>query len=94
MSDMTRNEYLRGAMAAGAASLAQSLTGERAPLAGSATAQALGHVQRLIDAASDRLTGALADPGQIEGEVVTALHTIRARALAVAAQVDGALPLG
>jgi hypothetical protein len=51
-------------------------------------------VQRLIDAASDRLTGALADPGQIEGEVVTALHTIRARALAVAAQVDGALPLG
>ena len=94
MPDMSRNEYLRGAMAAGAASFAESLTGERAPAEGSATAQALGHVQRLVDAASDRLTGALADAGQIESEVVTALHTIRARALAVAAQVDVALPLG
>src|SRR5438876_4986387 len=94
MSDMSRNEYLRGAMAAGAASFAESLTGERASVDGSDTAQALDHVQRLVDAASDRLTGALADAGQIESEVVTALHTIRARALAVAAQVDAALPLG
>src|SRR5438552_77035 len=72
MSDMSRNEYLRGAMAAGAASFAESLTGERASVDGSATAQALDHVQRLVDAASDRLTGALADAGQLESAVVTA----------------------
>jgi hypothetical protein len=94
MSSMSRNEFLRGAMAAGAASFAESLTGERAAVEPSVTVQALGHVQRLVDAASDRLTGALADAGEIDPAVITALHTIKARAQAVAAQVDEALPLG
>ncbi|HEV8468306.1 MAG TPA: hypothetical protein VGR46_01760 [Candidatus Limnocylindria bacterium] len=91
---MSRNEFLRGAMAAGAASFVESLTGERAAVEPSATVQALGYVQRLVDAASDRLTGALADAGEIDPAVITALHTIKARAQAVAAQVDEALPLG
>lgn len=86
-----RNEFLRGAMAAGAASFAQRI----APDAPSgSTAIALDHVQRLVDAASDRLRGALADASADDPTVGAALLRIKGRAQAIVAQVDEALPLG
>ncbi len=94
MSDMTRNEFLRGAMAAGAASFAHSLTGDTAAATPSTSLQALGHVQRLVDAASDRLSVALTDAGSVDPSLIGALESVRARALAIAAQVEAALPLG
>jgi hypothetical protein len=93
MPTMNRNEFLRGAMAAGAASFAESVTGSK-PAQLSATLAALAHVQRLVDAASDRLDGALADVASIDPSVVAALRNVKARALAIAGQVDTVLPLG
>ena len=90
---MDRNEFLRGALAAGAASFAERITGERTP-AHAATLVALEHVQRLVDAASDRLRGALAEASVTDPAVTTALGCIKGRAQAIAAQVDSALPLG
>jgi len=54
----------------------------------------LANVMRLLDAASDRLVGALADPNGIDPAVVAALENIKQKAETIAAQVDTALPLG
>jgi hypothetical protein len=49
---------------------------------------------RLLDAASDRLVGALADARGIDPAVVAALETINEKALEIAGHVETALPLG
>jgi len=49
---------------------------------------------RLLDAASDRLIGALADPGGIDPAVVAALELIKQKAETISVQVETALPLG
>ena len=54
----------------------------------------LANVVRLLDAASDRLVGALADSRGIDSAVVAALENIKQKAQAIAAKVETALPLG
>src|SRR4051812_3751910 len=62
MATVDRNEFLRGALAAGAASFASSVaTNYIAHLEPSSTVQEVANVMRLLDAASDRLVGALGD---------------------------------
>ena len=95
MATVDRNEFLRGALAAGAASFASSVaTNYTAHLEPSPTVHELANVVRLLDAASERLIGALADPEGIDPAVVAALESIRAKAHAIAEQVQTALPLG
>jgi len=95
MATIDRNEFLRGALAAGAASFASSVTTNyTAHLEPSTGVHELANVMRLLDAASDRLVGALADPRGIDPAVVAALQSINEKARAIAGQVDTALPLG
>jgi hypothetical protein len=47
-----------------------------------------------VDAASDRLRTALADADVADPELLGALRSIKARARAIAHQVDETLPLG
>jgi hypothetical protein len=95
MATVDRNEFLRGALAAGAASFASSVaTNYTAHLEPSPAVHELANVMRLLDAASDRLGGALADTRGIDPAVVAALETIKEKAIAIARQVDRALPLG
>ena len=99
MATIDRNEFLRGALAAGAASFASSVaTNYTAHLEPSAGVHELANVVRLLDAASDRLVGALSQ-GQgpqagIDPALVGALHSIKVKARAIADQVETALPLG
>ena len=95
MATADRNEFLRGALAAGAASFASSVaTNYIAHLEPSSAVHELANVMRLLDAASDRLVGALADVKGIDAAVVGALETINEKARQIAAQVETALPLG
>jgi hypothetical protein len=95
MATVDRNEFLRGALAAGAASFASSVaTNYTAHLEPSPAVHELANVMRLLDAASDRLVGALADSRGIDPAVVAALEAINDKALAIAGQVETALPLG
>jgi hypothetical protein len=95
MGTLDRNEFLRGALAAGAASFASSVaTNYTAHLEPSPAVHELANVMRLLDAASDRLIGALADPGEIDPAMVAALESIKAKAHTIAEQVETALPLG
>jgi hypothetical protein len=95
MATVDRNEFLRGALAAGAASFASSVTTNyTAHLEPSPAVNELANVMRLLDAASDRLVGALADVRGIDPAVVTALENIDEKARAIAGQVEMALPLG
>jgi hypothetical protein len=95
MATTDRNEFLRGALAAGAASFASSVaTDYTAHLEPSPAVHGLANVLRLLDAASDRLNGALADPDGIDPDVVAALENIKLKARAIAGQVEAALPLG
>jgi hypothetical protein len=95
MGTLDRNEFLRGALAAGAASFASSVaTNYTAHLEPSPAVHELANVMRLLDAASDRLIGALADPGEIDPTVVAALESIKEKAHTIAEQVETALPLG
>ena len=95
VATVDRNEFLRGALAAGAASFASSVaTNYTAHLEPSSPVQELANVMRLLDAASDRLVGALADARDIDPAVVSALETINEKARAIAGQVEMALPLG
>ncbi len=99
MATIDRNEFLRGALAAGAASFASSVaTNYTAHLEPSPAVHELANVMRLLDAARDRLVGALAQ-GQglqagIDPTVVAALESIKLKARAIAGQVEAALPLG
>jgi hypothetical protein len=95
MATADRNEFLRGALAAGAASFASSVaTNYIAHLEPSSAVHELANVMRLLDAASDRLVGALADVKGIDTAVVSALETINEKARQIAGQVETALPLG
>jgi len=95
MANIDRNEFLRGALAAGAASFASSVaTNYTAHLEPAPGVHELANVVRLLDAASDRLVGALADSRGIDSAVVAALENIKQKAQAIAAQVETALPLG
>jgi len=95
MATVDRNEFLRGALAAGAASFASSVaTNYIAHLEPAPAVHELANVMRLLDAASDRLTGALADATGIDAAVVAALETIHEKAREIAGQVETALPLG
>jgi len=95
MATVDRNEFLRGALAAGAASFASSVASNyMAHLEPSPALHELANVMRLLDAASDRLVGARADPNGIDPAVVAALENIKQKAETIAAQVDTALPLG
>jgi hypothetical protein len=95
MSAVDRNEFLRGALAAGAASFASSVaTNYIAHLEPTPAVHELANVIRLLDAASDRLVGALADSRGIDAAVVAALESINEKARAIAGQVEMALPLG
>ncbi len=95
MATVDRNEFLRGALAAGAASFASSVaTNYIAHLEPSPDIHELANVMRLLDAASDRLVGALADPRGIDPAVVAALENVKQKANTIAEQVDTALPLG
>jgi hypothetical protein len=47
-----------------------------------------------LDAASDRLVGALADPNGIDPAVVAALENIKQKAETIAVEMVTALPLG
>jgi len=95
MATADRNEFLRGALAAGAASFASSVaTNYIAHLEPSSAVHELANVMRLLDAASDRLVGALADVKGIDAAVVSALETINEKARQIAGQVETALPLG
>ena len=95
MATTDRNEFLRGALAAGAASFASSVaTNYTAHLEPSPAVHELANVMRLLDAASDRLVGALADSRSIDSAVVAALESIHQKARAIAGQVETALPLG
>jgi len=99
MANIDRNEFLRGALAAGAASFASSVaTNYTAHLEPSPAVHELANVVRLLDAASDRLVGALGAgagaPDGIDSAVVAALESIKQKAQAIAAQVETALPLG
>lgn len=95
MATVDRNEFLRGALAAGAASFASSVaTNYTGHLEPSPTVHELANVIRLLDAASDRLVGALADAGGIDTAVVAALENIKHMAKTISVQVETALPLG
>jgi hypothetical protein len=94
MMSVDRNEFLRGAMATGSASFAHTITGEPAATVDSTAVQALLHVQRLVDAASDRLRGALANASSFDPALLHALDNIKRRSQSIAAQIDEALPLG
>ena len=95
MATVDRNEFLRGALAAGAASFASSVaTNYIAHLEPSPALHELANVMRLLDAASDRLIGALADARGIDPAVVAALENIKAKADTIAAHIETALPLG
>ena len=95
MATIDRNEFLRGALAAGAASFASSVaTNYTAHLEPSLAVHELANVMRLLDAASDRLVGALADAKTIDPAVVAALESIDKKARTIAGQVETALPLG
>jgi len=104
MATIDRNEFLRGALAAGAASFANSVaTNYTAHLEPSPEVHELANVVRLLDAARDRLVGALAQgqgpQGQgpqagIDPDVVAALESIKLKARAIAGHVETALPLG
>ena len=95
MATVDRNEFLRGALAAGAASFANSVaTNYIAHLEPLPAVHGLANVMRLLDAASDRLAGALADVRGIDPVVVATLETINEKARAIAGQVEMALPLG
>jgi len=95
MATVDRNEFLRGALAAGAASFASSVaTNYIAHLEPSPAVHELANVMRLLDAASDRLIGALADARGIDPAVVAALENIKAKADTIAAHIETALPLG
>jgi phospholipase/lecithinase/hemolysin len=96
MATIDRNEFLRGVLAAGAASFAHSVAGANftAHLEPSAAAHELANVQRLLDAAADRLAGALGDATGIDPAVVAGLESIRSKAMAIARQVEATLPLG
>src|SRR6266850_146225 len=95
MATVDRNEFLRGALAAGAASFASSVaTNYIAHLEPSPALHELANVMRLLDAASDRLVGALADPNGIDPAVVAALENIKQKAETIAVRVVTALPLG
>ena len=95
MATADRNEFLRGALAAGAASFASSVaTNYIAHLEPSSAVHELANVMRLLDAASDRLVGALADVKGIDAAGVGALETINEKARQIAGQVETALPLG
>lgn len=95
MTTVDRNGFLRGALAAGAASFASSVaTNYTAHLEPSPAVHELANVMRLLDAASDRLSTALADARGIDPAVVAALATINDKALEIAGQVESALPLG
>lgn len=95
MALVDRNEFLRGALAAGAASFASSVaTNYIAHLEPTPAVHEFANVMRLLDAASDRLMGALADVKSVDPAVVAALETIDEKARAIAGQVETALPLG
>jgi hypothetical protein len=95
MTTVDRNEYLRGVLAAGAASFASSVaTNYTAHLEPSPAVHELANVMRLLDAASDRLVGALADARGIDPAVVGALERINEKALEISRQVETAFPLG
>ena len=95
MATVDRNEFLRGALAAGAASFASSVaTNYMAHLEPPAAVHELANVMRLLDAASDRLIGALADARGIDPAVVAALENIKEKADTIAAHIETALPLG
>jgi hypothetical protein len=100
MGTVDRNEFLRGALAAGAASFASSVaTNYTAHLEPSPAVHELANVVRLLDAAADRLVGALTgEPvgavAKIDPAVVAALDQIKLKARAIAEQVESALPLG
>ena len=95
MATVDRKEFLRGALAAGAASFASSVaTNYIAHLEPSPAVHELANVMRLLDAASDRLIGALADPGGIDPAVVAALELFKHKAETISVQVETALPLG
>jgi hypothetical protein len=95
MGTVDRNEFLRGALAAGAASFASSVaTSYTAHLEPSPAVHELANVMRLLDAASDRLVGALSAPAGIDPAVVAALENINEKARKISGQVETALPLG
>jgi hypothetical protein len=95
MATLDRNEFLRAALAAGAASFASSVAANyTAHLEPPAPVHELANVTRLLDAASDRLAGVLADSRGIDPAVVSALETVKRKADAIAEQVEAALPLG
>ena len=95
MATVDRNEFLRGALAAGAASFASSVaTNYTAHLEPSAAVHELANVMRLLDAASERLVGALSGASGIDTAVVAALESIKQKADTIAMQVETALPLG
>lgn len=96
MATVDRNEFLRSVLAAGAASFAGSVaTNYIAHLEPSPAAHELANVMRLLDAASERLIGALSGAGGgIDAAVVTALESIKQKADTIAVQVERALPLG
>ena len=95
MATVDRNEFLRSVLAAGAASFASSVaTNYTAHLEPSPAVHELANVMRLLDAASDRLIGALSGAGGIDMAVVAALENIKEKADTIAVQVETALPLG
>jgi hypothetical protein len=95
MATVDRNEFLRSVLAAGAASFASSVaTNYTAHLEPSAAVHELANVMRLLDAASDRLIGALSGVAGIDAAVIAALENIKQKADTIAVQVETALPLG
>jgi hypothetical protein len=95
MATVDRNEFLRAVLAAGAASFASSVsTNYIAHLEPSPPVHELANVMRLLDAASDRLDGALANADGIDPVVIAALETINEKAHTIAGKVETALPLG
>src|SRR2546430_16539218 len=95
MATVDRNEFLRGALAAGAASFASSVaTNYIAHLEPSPAVHELANVMRLLDAASDRLIGAPADARGIHPAVVAAPQNIKAKAEMIAAHLETPPPFG
>ena len=95
MASVDRNEFLRSVLAAGAASFAGSVaTNYTAHLEPSRASHELANVMRLLDAASERLVGALSGADGIDAAVVAALENIKEKAAMIAVQVEIALPLG
>lgn len=95
MATVDRNEFLRSALAAGAASFAGSVaTNYIAHLEPTPAGHELANVMRLLDAATDRLVGALSGTVGIDTAAVAALENIKQKAETIAIQVETALPLG